>query len=263
MFGSSTPLAWLAVTPSARSVRLLPALHVSNFRRIAIGSWRTAADPTVYGTLTLRAEPAQERLRAAGVVEQARGLTALLVAAVARAFVQLPEANALLHWNRLLLRPTVDVAVLFPVRRAGEPPRLEPRLIEAADRIEALALLQRLEAEASAAPAMPRGLLARLSARVAGWFRPEPGASAWVAEVGALPFDTAYLPLPPGAKVPLVLVPGAPREVPVVVAGKVGSGWELPVHASFDHRLLDGWHAARLAMEIRAGFESSAGANQR
>ena len=249
--------------PSARSVRLLPASHVSSFRRIAIGSWRTAADPTVYGTLTLRAEVARERLRAAGVTDEARGLTALLVLAVARAFARLPEANALLHWNRLLLRPTVDVAVLVPVRRADQPPRLEPRPVLEADRLQLPGLLRTLEAETAAAPAMPPGLLARLGAWMAGWFRPEPGASAWVAEVGALPFDTAYLPLPPGAKVPLVLVPGAPGEVPVVEGGAVRSGWVLPVHASFDHRLLDGWHAAQLATEIRAGFESPAPATQR
>jgi pyruvate dehydrogenase E2 component (dihydrolipoamide acetyltransferase) len=263
MIGSSAPLAWLAVPPSARSVRLLPASHVSSFRRIAIGSWRTAADPTVYGTLTLRAEAARERLRAAGIADEARGLTALLVMAVARAFARLPEANALLHWNRLLLRPTVDISVLVPIRRVDEPPRLEPRLLVEADRLEMPELLRRLEVAASAAPAMPRGLLARFGAWTAGWFRPEPGASAWVAEVGALPFDTAYLPLPPGAKVPLVLVPGAPGEVPVVEAGAVGSGWVLSVHASFDHRLLDGWHAAQLATEIRAGFESSGPAIQR
>jgi hypothetical protein len=263
MFGSSAPLAWLAVPPSARSVRLLPASHVSSFRRIAIGSWRTAADPTVYGTLTLRAEAALERLRAAGLSDEARGLTALLVTAVARAFARLPEANALLHWNRLLLRPTVDVAVLLPIRHADQPPRLEPRLLAGADRLELPQLLAGLEAAAGAAPQMPRGRLARFGRWMGGWFRPEPGASAWVAEVGALPFDTVYLPLPPGAKVPLVLVPGAPNEVPVVEQGAVGSGWVLPVHASFDHRLLDGWHAARLATEIRTGFESSGPATQR
>ena len=33
------------------------------------------------------------------------------------------------------------------------------------------------------------------------------------------------------------------------------TGWVLPLHASFDHRLLDGWHAAQLATAVRAAFE--------
>lgn len=243
---------------SARSVRLVPPSQLSSFRRIAIGSWRTAADPTVYGTLSLRAEAALAWVRAAGSGSETLGLTALLVEAVARAFARLPEANALLHWNRLLLRPTVDVAVLVPVRPPGEPPRLEPRLLECLEGLSALEIRERLERGAPQGPLARRGVLVRAAARVRGWVRPEPGATAWVAEVGALPFDTAYLPLPPGAKVPLVLVPGAPQQLPVVEDGAVRAGWVLPVHASFDHRLLDGWHAAQLATALRASFEAPA-----
>jgi len=243
----------VAVPQSARSVRLLPASHVSSFRRIAIGSWRTAADPTVYGTLSLRAETARARVQAAGV-EETRGLTALLVVALARAFARLPEANALLHWNRLLLRPTVDVAVLLPVRSPSEPPRLEPRLLPGADRLLSAEILERLAAPGSLRP--QPGPLLRALRWMRGCFRPDPGATAWVAEVGALPFDTAYLPLPPGAKVPLVLVPGLPQEVPLVEGRAIVPGWVLPVHASFDHRLLDGWHAAQLAAALREAFEA-------
>lgn len=242
--------------PSPRSVRLVPPSQLSSFRRIAIASWRTAADPTVYGTLSLRAEAALAWVRAADVGSEALGLTALLVEGVARAFARLPEANALLHWNRLLLRPAVDVAVLAPVRLPGEPPALKPRLLEHLDGQSALEILRRMESSAPPAPAADPGVLARAAARIRGWVRPEPGATAWVAEVGALPFDTAYLPLPPGAKVPLVLVPGAPQQVPVVDEGTVRPGWVLPVHASFDHRLLDGWHAAQLATTLRAAFEA-------
>jgi pyruvate dehydrogenase E2 component (dihydrolipoamide acetyltransferase) len=197
-----------------------------------------------------------ERVRQAGITDEARGLTALLVEAVAHAFGRLPEANALLHWNRLLLRPTVDVAVLVPVRPPGEPPRLEPRLLLRADALPALEIRRLLET--APPPVVRGGLLGRALARMRSWIRPEPGATAWVAEVGALPFDTAYLPLPPGAKVPLVLVPGMPRQTPVVEAGAVRPGWVLPVHASFDHRLLDGWHASELARALREAFEAPA-----
>ena len=39
-------------------LELVPKKEVSSFRKIAIGTWATAYDPTVYGTLTVRMEKA-------------------------------------------------------------------------------------------------------------------------------------------------------------------------------------------------------------
>src|SRR5262249_3366034 len=122
------------------------------------------------------------------------------------------------------------------------------------DRSQPAEILDRLAPPASLPPRP--GPLRRAARWVRGWFRPDPGATAWVAEVGALPFDTAYLPLPPGAKVPLVLVPGLPQEVPLVEGRAVVPGWVLPVHASVDARLRVGWHGAQLAAALRGAFEA-------
>ncbi len=37
---------------------LVEKKDISSFRKLAIGSWQTAYDPTVYGTLTIRMEKA-------------------------------------------------------------------------------------------------------------------------------------------------------------------------------------------------------------
>ena len=41
---------------------LVPKRDVSSFRKLAIGSWQTAYDPTVYGTMSIRMEKAKKLL---------------------------------------------------------------------------------------------------------------------------------------------------------------------------------------------------------
>ncbi len=41
-----------------RHLPLRPKKSLSTFRRIALGSWKTVGDPSVYGSITIRAEKA-------------------------------------------------------------------------------------------------------------------------------------------------------------------------------------------------------------
>src|SRR5579883_1042516 len=80
------------------------------FRRIAIGTWQTAYDPSVYGTLELRMDEAVRYL-AAYRERHGRKLTVshLMAKAVAMAFREMPDANAVLRFNRLYLRRHINV----------------------------------------------------------------------------------------------------------------------------------------------------------
>ena len=53
--GSRTVLEDHRVMPH---LELIPKDNISSFRKLAIGSWKTAYDPTVYGTMTLRMDKA-------------------------------------------------------------------------------------------------------------------------------------------------------------------------------------------------------------
>src|SRR5262249_2282137 len=54
-------MPWLA-----RHVPLGPALAVTSWRKVAIGTWRTARDPSAYLSLEFNAEPALAYLAALG-----------------------------------------------------------------------------------------------------------------------------------------------------------------------------------------------------
>jgi pyruvate dehydrogenase E2 component (dihydrolipoamide acetyltransferase) len=76
-----------------------------------------------------------------------------------------------------------------------------------------------------------------------------------ITNVGSLGLDTAYVPLVPYSRVPILLALGAVREAPVVREGKVVVGKTMKVHATFDHRFIDGFHASVLSRVVRDWFE--------
>ena len=96
------------------NLNIRPKEKLSSFRKIAIGTWRTAYDPTVYGTLKLRAD------KALAYLEEFRRRTGkritishMMAKAVATVLADMPDANAILRFNRIYLRE--DIGVFFQV----------------------------------------------------------------------------------------------------------------------------------------------------
>ena len=92
------------------NLSLVRMKELSSFRKIALGTWQTAYDPSIYGTLVLRMDRALayvERFRA----QTGRRLTVshLMAKASAMALQACPEANAVLRWNRIYLRQRIGV----------------------------------------------------------------------------------------------------------------------------------------------------------
>ena len=79
--------------------------------------------------------------------------------------------------------------------------------------------------------------------------------SAILTNVGTLGLDTAYVPLVPYSRVPILLAPGAVKDAPVVDNGQVVAGKVMNVNATFDHRFIDGFHASVLSSTLREMME--------
>src|SRR6476661_5910326 len=94
---------------------------VSSFRKIAIGTWRTAYDPSVYGQIELRMDEAV-RYIAAFREKTGKKLTVSHMMAKAAAMVlkATPDANAMLRWNRVYLRKRIGI--FFQVAMTDEGP---------------------------------------------------------------------------------------------------------------------------------------------
>ncbi|MBN9686814.1 MULTISPECIES: 2-oxo acid dehydrogenase subunit E2 [unclassified Corallococcus] len=253
---------------------------VSSFRKLAIGSWATAYDPTVYGTLSVRMDAALAWLEA---FHQRTGVrltaTHLVIKAMGEALRRCPDANALLRYQRIYLRQRITVCAVLPGadQRGLTPVRIEDvdtkSVHELALEVESTAARvregrdARVEQGRSLLKRVPHLLLHRFTGLVSfltytlnvdpSWLGlpRDPFGAAVVVDVGELGLETAYLPLAPFTRVPIFLAPGAVREVAVVEEGRVVPGHVMNINASFDHRFLDGYHAGVIASTLREMLE--------
>lgn len=258
--------------------------NLSSFRRIAIGTWKTAYDPSVYGSLTLRMEKAlQYRDEFREKTGRRVTLTHMMARAVAGVLEVMPDANAILRWNRIYVRK--DIGVFFQVALkdvdTGEidlsgatvKDANEKSLLEVFDEFKATVDKVRsgndkeLEGTRSTFKKIPFFLLNRiintlgfllytlnLDLRFLGVPQDAFG-SVMVTNIGSLGLEEAYVPLVPYSRVPLLIAMGEVCRSPIVRDEEIVIEDTMRVFCTFDHRILDGSHAAKMSKTLRAWFE--------
>lgn len=265
------------------NVELGPPGKVPPFRKIAVGTWSTTYDPQVYGTLTLRME------RALAFIDEFRArtgkrltVTHLVAKAVGLAFRRMPDANALLRFGTIYPRKVISVflqvAMVDPT--TGRPDlsgatvhgidgmSLE-EIIDATERTVGLVRKDQDKALATSRRVFSRlpgwvlhrvlrlmsFLLYTLNLDLSRFGVPRDGfGSVMITNIGSLGLDVAYAPLVPWSRVPMVLTVGRVADEPVVEGGEVVAGKVMRLSATFDHRFIDGAHAAELARTMQELF---------
>ena len=258
---------------------------MSSFRRIAIGTWKTAYDPSVYGSLTLRMDKALEYMEA---FKKATGrritITHMMAKAVAGTLTEMPDANAILRFNQIWLRKRIGVffQVALEDKATGQID-LSGTTIQDAEKKSLVEIIdeferevnkvrsqkdEKLEGTRSMFKSIPAFLLnfvlntlgfltytLNLDLRSLG-IPKDPFGSVMITNVGSLGLEEAYVPLVPYSRVPLLIATGAVKKVPVVHDdGTIGPATIMRVFATFDHRILDGRHAAVMSKTLRKWFE--------
>ena len=256
---------------------------LSSFRRIAIGSWAAPSDPSVYGTMYVRVDRCLEYIKA---FRERTGkhltITHMMAKVAAACLSQMPDANALLRFNRLYLRKSIGVFFQVAMKdpKTGELDLSgttiydaeQKSLVEICDEFQEKAAKVRaakdpaLEKTRSTFKRLPGMLLnivlkaiaflgytLNLDLRWAGVPK-DPFGSVMVTNIGSLGLDQAYVPLVPFSRVPLLIAVGAVRDAPVIEDGKVVAAKVMNLSATFDHRVLDGSHAAVMARVVREHF---------
>ena len=89
---------------------LHPPKNQSSWRKIAIGTWRSAKDPSVYGVLELRCEKAMEYIDSLSKSSGQRvTITHFLGKAIAEALRRHPEINSVLRFGKIYSRRNVTL----------------------------------------------------------------------------------------------------------------------------------------------------------
>lgn len=266
------------------NVELTPLSDYSSFRRLAIGSWQTSYDPSIYGAMELRMEQALAYIDAFRKRTGKRlTVTHLVAKAVAAALAKCPEANAVLRFNRIYLRKTVDLSVLVVQTDEGSGKvDLAACTIREADKKTLFQFATEVDQQLRDVrerkdAAMEKGkstvaripfLLLNLFLKAVAFFSytlnwnlewagipKDPFGGATITNIGSLGLDTGYVPLVPYTRVPIFIAPGAIKDQPVVENGQVVPGKVMRLCATLDHRFIDGYHASVLSKTVHAYLE--------
>lgn len=265
------------------NVELHPPKRTPMFRRIAIGTWKTAYDGQVYGTLTLRMEPV---LAFVDEFRERTGkkltVTHVVAKAVALAFRRMPDANAILRLGQIYPRKNVSVFLqVAMVDPSTGRPDLTGVTLHDVDRLSLEELVEATEKRVAlvrkdedASIARSRKVFASLPGWLVHWALrassfllytlnldlswaglPRDGfGSVMITNIGSIGLDVAYAPLVPWSRVPMILTVGRVADEPVVEDGRVVPGKVMRISATFDHRFIDGLHAAELARTMTELF---------
>lgn len=264
-------------------LELIPKDNISSFRKLAIGSWKTSYDPTVYGTMTLRMDKSLAYIEA---FRQKTGIrltvTHLLAKAMAEALRRCPDANAILRFNKIYLRKRITVSTLVVQTDGGKVDLTSAKIDDAEQKTlreisaELEAAVQKVRQRKDEMLEKGKGTIQKMPYMFLNFFTwlisffmytlnwdmtwagmpRDAFGSAIITNVGSLGLDTAYVPLVPYTRVPIFIAPGAIKDAAVVEDGKVVPGKIMNVNASFDHRFIDGFHAGILASTLREMLEN-------
>ena len=243
---------------------------------MAIHAWNAPRDPTVYGVLDVDAENAMayvERQRAES--GQRVTLTHVIGKAVAVAIAERPEVNAIVRRGRLYVRDSIDVFFqvafdegenLAGAKLTGVDRMRVPEIAEALGRRAERIRTKKDDPTQKSASMLSRlpPLAMRIAMRAAERLTYDIGlnlssvgapydafGSAMITNVAGFGLTVGQAPLFPPSRTPVVLTVGAVREAPMAVDGKVVVRPVLTIGAAFDHRVLDGYQAGRMAKRFR------------
>jgi pyruvate dehydrogenase E2 component (dihydrolipoamide acetyltransferase) len=265
-----------------RNVEISKMQTLSAFRKIALGTWETTYDPTIYGTMRIRMDKALEYIEKFREKTGRRvTVTHLVVKALAQVLKECPEANAVLRWNKIYMRENVDVSVLVLMEDNGKMD-LSSTMLRNADQMSLVEMVDeikvnvdRIRAKQDKALEQTRQSMKLIPAffintffKILSFFMyalnldlsflglpRDAFGGAVVTSIGSLGLDIGYVPLVPYSRVPIFIAPGKVTDEAIVEDGKIVVGKILNLNASLDHRVVDGGHAATMSRVVRRIFD--------
>lgn len=259
----------------------VPLTDASPFRRMAAAMWARPTDPSIHGTMDIDVSAALRFLAEEGARHGTKlTVTHLVARAVALALRDQPELNLKVRfWGKLERRTSIDLflTVATDGGRDLSGVRLDHAdqrsLVEIAGELSGRARAIRSGADQSyqksrkgfaqlpwwlTRAAIRAGDFAvnelHLDLTAVGMPRDAFG-SAMITSVGMFGIDTAFAPIVPLARVPMLFLVPEVRPRPVVVDGdRLEVRPVLRLCATFDHRIVDGFAAGKLARRLHGLF---------
>ena len=207
----------------------------------------------------------------------------MMAKAAAMVLKECPDANAILRWNRVYLRKRIGVFFQVVMTDEGaskvdlsgatlydvEGKSLVEIFDEFQGKVESVRArkdpaLEKTRNTFLGIPYFALGTVLRLISFLSYTLNldlrrfgipNDPFGSIMITNIGSLGLDTAYVPLVPYSRVPILIATGAVKDVPVVADGKLVPAKVMRVNATFDHRFIDGFHASVMSRVLKQWIE--------
>ncbi len=259
----------------------------SLFRKISLGTWKTAGDPSIYGLLDVDMTEALRFIEEKSQISGEKITPVHFVgAAIAKALKLRPELNSLLKSGGIYSRSQVDLFFMVNIPGGSDQVSsadLSGSMIRRCEDLKLEDFAKKLKKGAHQVrkdlPHELRTLLKILNwlpAALIPWvikiyetlnfdwnvslkflgLPRDPFGSAIITNVGSLGIDLAWAPLVPFSRVPLMVSVGRMRMAPWVVDNQVLPRPVLSIAVTVDHRLIDGVHAGAMTTMVRRCFEN-------
>jgi pyruvate dehydrogenase E2 component (dihydrolipoamide acetyltransferase) len=270
------------------NVDLTGPLSISSFRQMATVAWDHPGDPSIYGFLDFAADPLERRLAELRATGARVTVTHLVARALALTIARHPDLNVMLRRKRLYQRARVDIFLQVAMPDPGGLGKTDLSGVKildcdqkdaatvARECDERVVLVRNrtdpeLQKSKDVIAKIPR-LLLKPIVRFFAWCQREPNwrmkwagmpkdpfGSAMITSLGMLGVETAFAPLFPLGGPPIVLLVGQIGHRPVCDAdGNVVGRRTLRLCGTFDHRVVDGYHLAKFAAEMKKLLEEEA-----
>lgn len=249
---------------------------INGWRKLARASWTPPSDPQFFGSLEIDAasmhafcDEARDRTGAHVT------MTHLVGRAVAHAMREVPEVSQRLAFGRAYPRESNDVFFIVTTDDGRELTGVKVSNADEKSAVQISEELDRRRADIDAGQDAQFGRTKRMLETVpAPLLRPAIRLSAWltsslnldlpslglprqafggamVTSVGMWGISHAFSPLAAYYQVPVLVLVGAVEQKPVARQGLVTVRPVLTITATFDHRYVDGFQAARFAEALR------------
>ncbi len=247
------------------------------WRKVAIGTWTTTKDPSIYGFVDLDARPILAKIEE----YKARGLrltpTVILAKAIAHGIERCPSFNSVLRWGQLHERKSIDTFLQVSAVEDGEEnlsgaivrntnlKSLESIMAELHEKAQAIRSDQ--DPEFSKIKSNLKFVPSWLIAKILDWvsfinhdlnlWSPllgtprDPFGSVMITSVGGMGLEYGFAPLVPYSRCPMVLAVGKIIEKGIVENGQVVIRPMLPISVTLDHRHIDGYGCAKILQGLK------------
>ncbi len=264
-------------------VKLTELSGVSPFRKVAMGTWATAKDPSVYSLVEVDIEPVLNLIDGYSKKHGIKiSLNHIIGKIMCYCYERRPELNGMIRGNKIYLRDHVALNYLINVPGEGEDKIKKATLsactIHEAEKLTTAGIAREMDKKVSLVrkgkdEEMKKNLntfksmpwwAAKHYLSFASWLiyglnwdlsfsgiPKDPFGSVMITNVGSLGIDYTWAPLVPYSRIPLVLTVCTISEKPWVIDGKVTIRKILPICITFDHRFIDGVHAAQMVRDFK------------